>query len=370
MPKGKVATVFGTRPEAIKLAPVLKALDNRGFNSIVVVTAQHREMLDQVLNLFSIEPHYDLDIMIPAQNLFDVTERALGGLGPILEKEKPRFLLVQGDTTTTFAAALAAFYLKIEIGHVEAGLRTLDKHHPFPEEINRQLTSRLADYHFAPTETARENLLKENFPAERIFVTGNTVIDALLATVKENYSFDEPALNNVDFKDRNVVLVTAHRRENWGQPLQNICKSLKRLVEMHPEIEIVFSVHMNPQVQTVARSILANLDRVHLIDPLDYEPFVQLMNKCYLILTDSGGIQEEAPSLGKPVLVLRKVTERPEAIAAGTAKLVGTAIENIVNTTSQLLSDPTAYEKMAKASNPYGDGRSAERIVETISECI
>jgi UDP-N-acetylglucosamine 2-epimerase (non-hydrolysing) len=368
MRRCKVVTVFGTRPEAIKLAPVLKALEKQKFDSVVVVTAQHREMLDQVLNLFSIEPNYDLDIMQPAQELFDITEKALNGLKPILEKEKPQILLVQGDTTTTFAAALAAFYLKIEIGHIEAGLRTFDKYHPFPEEINRQLTSRLVDFHFAPTEIAKENLLKEGIPAEKIYVTGNTVIDALLATVKDDYSFSDSTLSKIDFENRKLILVTAHRRENWGDPLKNICLSIKKLVETHLDIEIVFSVHLNPQVQQAAESILANVERVHLVNPLEYEPFVQFMNKSYLILTDSGGIQEEAPSLGKPVLVLREVTERPEVIAAGTAKLVGTDVDKIVETTSLLLKDENVYNKMARATNPYGDGHASERIIKILEQ--
>lgn len=366
MDRFKVATVFGTRPEAIKVAPVLQALDRRGLDSIVIVTAQHREMLDQVLSLFSINPDYDLDIMLQKQDLFDISLNALQGLQSLLEKEKPDFLLVQGDTTTTFIAALAAFYLKIKIGHIEAGLRTFDKNNPFPEEMNRQLTSKLTDFHFAPTEIAQKNLEGEGVPTGNIFITGNTVIDALLTTVRDDYSFTEPPLDKIDFINRKVILITAHRRESWGEPLQNICLAVKKLAESYPDIEVIFSVHLNPRVQQVARSVLDGIERVHLINPLDYEPFVQLMNKSYLILTDSGGIQEEAPSLGKPVLVLREVTERPEAITAGTAKIVGRDTNRIVIETSLLLSNQNEYRKMAKAKNPYGDGKAAGRIVEII----
>jgi len=366
MGRFKIATVFGTRPEAIKLAPVLQALDKRGFDSVVIVTAQHREMLDQVLDLFSINPDYDLDIMLKKQDLFDISLNALQGLQSLLKKEKPDALLVQGDTTTTFIAALAAFYLKIKIGHIEAGLRTFDKDNPFPEEMNRQLTSRLTDFHFAPTDIAQKNLEREGIPTGNIFVTGNTVIDALLETVEDDYSFKKPPLNNIDFINNKVVLVTAHRRESWGEPLQNICLAVKKLAEDYQDIEAVFSVHLNPQVQQVARSVLDGIERVHLINPLDYELFVQLMNRSYLILTDSGGIQEEAPSLGKPVLVLREVTERPEAITAGTAKIVGRNTDRIVTEASLLLSNQNEYKKMAKAKNPYGDGKAAERIVDVL----
>jgi len=366
MGRYKIATVFGTRPEAIKIAPVLQALDKRGFDPVVIVTAQHREMLDQVLDLFSINPDYDLDIMLQKQDLFDISLNALQGLQSLLEKEKPDVLLVQGDTTTTFIAALAAFYLRIRIGHIEAGLRTFDKDNPFPEEMNRQLTSRLADFHFAPTEIAQKNLEREGIPTGNIFITGNTVIDALLKTVREDYSFTKPLLNEIDYIKRKVILVTAHRRESWGEPLQNICLAIKKLAEHFPDTEIVFSVHLNPQVQRATRSILDGTERVHLINPLDYEPFVQLMNKSYLILTDSGGIQEEAPSLGKPVLVLREVTERPEAVNAGTTKVVGRDTNRIVAETSLLLSNETEYQKMAKAKNPYGDGKAAERIVDNL----
>ncbi|MEW6188861.1 MAG: UDP-N-acetylglucosamine 2-epimerase (non-hydrolyzing) [Actinomycetota bacterium] len=367
MGKLKVMTVFGTRPEAIKLAPVIKELEKQPekFQTVVVVTAQHREMLDQVLNLFEITPDYDLNIMQPEQELFDIATKSLAGLKPILEKEKPDILLVQGDTSTTFFVALTAFYLKIPIGHVEAGLRTKDKYHPFPEEINRRLTSHLADIHFAPTETAKKNLIVEGITPESIHVTGNTVIDALLATVKKEYSFDQPPLSEVDFSKK-VITVTAHRRESWGAPLNNICEAVKKIVETNPDVEVVFSVHLSPKVQEAAKKILGSSERVHLVAPLDYVPFVHLMNKSYLILTDSGGIQEEAPSLGKPVLVMREVTERPEAIEAGTAKLVGRSTDKIIAETSLLLNNKDEYQKMAQAKNPYGDGKASERIIELL----
>lgn len=360
----KVMSVFGTRPEAIKMVPVIKELKSRPdkFKSVVAVTAQHREMLDQVLNLFNIKPDYDLGIMKPGQNLFDITTKALLGLKPVLEEEQPDVLLVQGDTTTTFVASLAAFYLKIPVGHVEAGLRSFDKNHPFPEEINRAMTTVIADYHFAPTETARQNLLASAVPGERIHVTGNTVIDALIQTVKPNYAFTQSELKDVDFDDKRIILVTAHRRENWGEPLQNICLAIKEVVEKNSDVEVVFSVHLNPVVQQTAHEILGGIDRVHLIRPLDYEPFVQLINKSYLCLTDSGGIQEEAPSLGKPVLVLREVTERPEGIEAGTVRLVGRDTKRIVSQVQCLLEDGEEYSRMARAVNPYGDGQASKRI--------
>ncbi len=369
--KPRILTVFGTRPEAIKLAPVIKELEiSPELHSITVATAQHREMLDQVLRLFEIVPDYDLDIMRPKQSLFDVTGKVLHDLREVFLQEKPDMVLVQGDTTTTFAAALAAFYLKISVGHVEAGLRTFNKYRPFPEETNRVLTTHLADMHFAPTQTAKENLLKENIPTDKIYVTGNTVIDALLEVVKRDYIFKHPVLSKIDFNSKRTVLVTAHRRESWGKPLKNICEAISRIAKLHPEIEVVFSVHLNPQVREVAYSVLKNTERIHLIDPLDYEPFVQLMNKSHIILTDSGGIQEEAPSLGKPVLVLREVTERPEGVEAGTVKVVGTDMENIVAETERLLNDQSEYKKMARAVNPYGDGKSSKRIVAVLRESV
>jgi UDP-N-acetylglucosamine 2-epimerase (non-hydrolysing) len=365
-----ILTIFGTRPEAIKLAPVIHQLqvDPEHFHCVVAVTAQHREMLDQVLSLFHIAPDFDLDIMQANQSLFDVTTRALAGLQPILERVRPDFVLVQGDTTTAFVAALAAYYLKIPIGHVEAGLRTHDKYQPFPEEINRRLISALADLNFAPTEQARQNLLQEGIPDARIFVTGNTVIDALLATARESHVFTDPPLSQMDFQARRVILVTAHRRENFGEPIANICAAIRRIAEAAPDVEIIFSVHRNPNVRGVVNQMLGDLPRVHLIEPLDYAPFVHLMARCTLILTDSGGVQEEAPSLGKPVLVLRNVTERPEGVLAGTLRMVGANTEKIVQAAVQLLTNDQAYAAMARASNPYGDGKASLRIASLLRE--
>lgn len=365
-----VLTVFGTRPEAIKMAPVVKELERRPdkFESIVAVTAQHREMLDQVLNLFSIKPDFDLDIMKPGQDLFDITTRVLMGLKPVIEQSKPDVLLVQGDTSTTFVAALAAFYFKVRVGHIEAGLRSNDKYHPYPEEINRALTTIIADFHFAPTEEAAANLARCGVADTDVFITGNTVIDALIQTVKPDYRFDDPELKKVDFENKRIVLVTAHRRENWGEPLKQICLAIKDIAENNPDVEVVFSVHLNPVVQETAREVLGGAERVHLIKPLDYEPFVQLINKSYLILTDSGGIQEEAPSLGKPVLVLREVTERPEGVKAGTVRVVGRNRETIFNAAQLLLSDSGEYNKMARAINPYGDGHASRRIADFLEK--
>ncbi|MHB8916980.1 MAG: non-hydrolyzing UDP-N-acetylglucosamine 2-epimerase, partial [Desulfocucumaceae bacterium] len=341
----KVLAIFGTRPEAIKMAPLVKELYRRPENIIcrVAVTAQHREMLDQVLDLFAIIPDYDLDIMRPDQSLFDITTRALGGLKVVLQEEKPDLTLVHGDTTTTFVAALASYYLQVPVGHVEAGLRTGNKFSPFPEEMNRHLTGVLADLHFAPTRGARENLLREGVPPESIYVTGNTVIDALLATVKKDYRFSDPVLNRIDFSGRRVLLVTTHRRENLGDPMRDIYLALREVVELYPDVEIVFPVHRNPAVRSVVSEVIGGLARVHLIEPLDYNPFVNLMQKCFLVLTDSGGMQEEAPSLGKPVLVLRNTTERPEAVDAGTVILVGTGKEDVLRETRRLLDDPEHY---------------------------
>jgi len=367
-----IIVVLGTRPEAIKLAPVVLELRKHPerFHIVVVVTTQHREMLDQVLHLLQIKSDYDLDIMRPTQTPFDVTEGALWGLRPVFEAEKPDLVLVQGDTTTTFAAALAAFYLKTPVGHVEAGLRTGDKYQPFPEEINRHLTTVLADLCFAPTEWTHQNLLRENIPAERIFVTGNTVIDALLMKAQQQANFDHPVLSRLDFEHSRVILVTAHRRENWGEPMRNICRALKQLVTAHWNVDIAFAVHLNPAVQQVVREELADVGRIHLLEPLSYGPFVHLMTRSHFILTDSGGIQEEAPSLGKPVLVLRNVTERPEGVEAGTLKLVGTNTERIVAEAERLLTDESSYRTMAQAKNPYGDGHAAERIVEILGQWL
>ena len=366
---GKVMVVFGTRPEAIKMAPVIKELKKvKDINTIVCVTAQHREMLDQVLTLFKIKPDYDLDLMKEKQDLFTITAGVLGGMKTILEKEQPDLVLVHGDTTTTFAAALAAFYLRIPVGHVEAGLRTRNKYSPFPEEINRTLTGRLAELHFAPTDTSRENLLAESTAQFKIWVTGNTVIDALLDTVRDDYSF-APELAEIDLHKR-ILLVTTHRRENWGEPMRQIYQALIDLVDQFPDVEVVFPVHKNPVVRDVALEMLGQKERFHLIEPLDYEPFANLMNRCYLVLTDSGGLQEEAPSLGKPVLVLRDTTERPEAVQAGTVKLTGTNRQRIYQAAYTLLSDPTAYEKMARAINPYGDGKAARRIAKVATDFL
>ena len=361
----KVLCIFGTRPEAIKMAPVIRILAESSalIKVITVVTAQHREMLDQVLHLFDIKPQYDLNIMKTDQTITDITIRVLKGLQDILNKEQPDLVLVHGDTTTTFAASLAAFYRQIPIGHVEAGLRTYHKYAPYPEEMNRRLTGCLADLHFAPTLTAKEVLIKEGVKPENITVTGNTVIDALLGTIKKNFYFNNPLLNGIDYQRRKVILITAHRRENLGEPMRSVFSAIKEIVAVNKDVEVIFPVHPNPKVRELAKEILGADGQIHLIEPLDYEPFVNLMKRCYLVLTDSGGIQEEAPALGKPVLVLRETTERPEAVDAGTVKLVGTAQQTIIRETHLLLNDKKEYETMAKAVNPYGDGRAAERIL-------
>ncbi len=361
----RIALIFGTRPEAIKIAPVALRLKASGnFAPILVATAQHREMMDQVLSVFGLEPDYDLDIMRPDQSPFEVTARVLARLRPVLERERPDWVVVQGDTTTAFASALTAFYLNLPVAHIEAGLRTYDKYQPFPEELNRHMISVLADLHFAPTERSAQNLLREGVPSGAIRVTGNTVIDALLAIA------DMPAPPMPSFVEEpgagRLLLVTAHRRENWGEPMHRICIALRRLVERHPDIEVAFAVHPNPRVRSVVREVLGGVGRIHLLEPLDYVAFVHLMKRAYLILTDSGGIQEEAPSLGKPVLVLREVTERPEGVEAGVLKVVGTDVEAIVKEASLLLEDDAAYHAMAQRRNPYGDGRASERIVEAL----
>lgn len=365
----KIMAVFGTRPEAIKMAPVIKALkETEGLETLVCVTAQHRQMLDQVLDLFSLVPDYDLDIMKERQDLFDITARALEGLKGVFCQEKPDLVLVQGDTSTTFAAALAAFYLKIPVGHVEAGLRTQNKYSPFPEEINRRLTTHLADLHFAPTDWAKNNLLAEGVAEENIWVTGNTVIDALLSTVRPDYRFHNE-LASLDFK-RPLLLVTTHRRENWGEKMRGIFEAFLAILEEFPEAFLVFPVHKNPVVRDLAREVLGRHERVLLTEPLEYMDLANLMARCRLVLTDSGGLQEEAPSLGKPVLVLRDTTERPEAVLAGTARLVGTDPANIKEAAARLLSDPEEYDKMARAVNPYGDGRAAGRIRDVIKDFL
>lgn len=365
--KIKVMTVFGTRPEAVKMAPLVKELEKRDdIEPIVCVTAQHRQMLDQVLNLFKITPDYDLNIMKDRQTLTGITTRVLEGLEKIYKLAKPDIVLVHGDTTTTFAGSLAAFYNKISIGHVEAGLRTYDKYFPFPEEMNRRLTGAMADVHFAPTKNSKNNLLREGVDEKKIFITGNTVIDAMASTVEKNYKFETEELNSVDFKNKKVIMVTAHRRENWGKPLENICTALKKIAETYDDVEIIYLVHLNPIVTDTAHRILGGMDRVHLLTPLDTKETHNLMNRCFMVLTDSGGLQEEAPHLGKPVLVLRGVTERPEAVEAGTVKIVGTEIDNIYNEASKLLNDSKEYDNMANAVNPYGDGKASERIADAI----
>lgn len=364
--KIKVMAVFGTRPEAIKMAPVVLELKRQPqIETIVTVTAQHREMLDQVLRLFKIKPDYDLDIMSAGQTLFDITEKALAGLNKVLQEVKPNIVLVHGDTTTTFVGALAAYYQQIDVGHVEAGLRTGNKYSPFPEEMNRKLTGAIADLHFAPTLTSKANLLREGVNEAGIFVTGNTVIDALHQTVRHDFAFDNH-LEDIDYDNKRIILVTTHRRENLGEPMRHVYKALKRLTETFADVEVVFPVHKNPKVREVVNEELGNLEKVHLIDPLDYEPFANLMSRSTLILTDSGGVQEEAPALGKPVLVLRDTTERPEAVDAGTVKLIGTDSDKVFNEAALLLTDEQEYDRMAKATNPYGDGRAAARIISAL----
>lgn len=360
----KVMSIFGTRPEAIKMAPLVKELESRKeIKSIVCVTAQHREMLDQVLATFNITPDYDLNIMKQGQTLGDVTTRALNGLEEVIKEVKPDIVLVHGDTTTTFAGALAAFYNQVAIGHVEAGLRTYDKYSPFPEEMNRQMVDRMTDMYFAPTEISKANLLKENIEESKIYITGNTAIDAMATTVDENYNHKE--LNWIKENEK-MILLTAHRRENLGEPMRNIFKGIKRIIDEFNDVKVIYPIHMNPKVREVANEIFADCDRVKLIEPLEVFDFHNFQNKSYLILTDSGGIQEEAPSLGKPVLVLRDTTERPEGIKAGTLKLVGTDEEVIYQETKKLLTNKEEYNKMSKASNPYGDGHASKYIVDAI----
>ena len=363
----KVMTIFGTRPEAIKMAPVVKALEAaEDMESIVTVTAQHREMLDQVLHLFSITSDYDLNIMSQGQTLYDVTCKALLGLQGVLKEAKPDVVLVHGDTTTTFVGALAAFYEGIPVGHVEAGLRTGNIYSPFPEEMNRKLTGAIGTYHFAPTSTSESNLLKENINPAHLYVTGNTVIDALQTTVQTDYTFKEELLNQIDYINNKVILVTTHRRENLGDPMRNVYEAIRDIINEQEDVEVIFPMHRNPKVRNIVQDVLGHMDRVHLIEPLEYEPFANLMARTYLIMTDSGGIQEEAPSLGKPVLVLRDTTERPEAVEAGTVKLVGTDKESVYRTATELLMNETAYLAMSNAVNPYGDGLASDRIVQAL----
>lgn len=363
----KVLSVFGTRPEAVKMAPLVKVLNQtEGIESEVCVTAQHREMLDQVLEIFDIKPEYDLDIMKERQTLTGITTRVLEGMEKVLEEAKPDLVLVHGDTSTSFVAALAAFYKQIPVGHVEAGLRTYNIYEPFPEEMNRKLTGSLATLHFSPTQTAKDNLLKENVDEENMFVTGNTVIDALKTTVEEGYQFTVDRLNQINYEQKRVITMTAHRRENLGDPLRNICEAVKQVVEEFEDVEVVYAVHKNPAVRDVVNEILGGVQGVHLVEPLDIKDMHNLMKRSFLVLTDSGGLQEEVPSLGKPVLVLRNVTERPEGVEAGTLKLAGIEKDTIYAMTKQLLTNASEYGKMAGTKNPFGDGNASERITNAI----
>lgn len=365
MNKIKVMTVFGTRPEAIKMAPlVLKLKKDDRFEEVTVVSAQHREMLDQVLDIFKIKPDYDFNIMHKNQTLEDITSKVMLDMAKVIKKEQPDIVLVHGDTTTSFAAALATFYEQIKLGHVEAGLRTWNKYSPFPEEMNRQMTDDLTDIYFAPTELSKQNLIKENHPADNIYVTGNTAIDALEQTVKEDYHHD--VLDEINPNSK-IILVTMHRRENQGEPMRRVFKVMKQVVDSHKDVEIIYPVHLSPRVQKVAKEVLSDDPRIHLIKPLDVVDFHNLAKKSYFIMTDSGGVQEEAPSLGKPVLVLRDTTERPEGVAAGTLKLVGTEVDKVRIEMIRLLEDETAYTEMANAKNPYGDGKASERIMDAIA---
>ncbi len=367
MKKIKVLSIFGTRPEAIKMAPIIKEMEKcEHIHQEVCVTAQHREMLDQVLNIFNIKPDYDLNIMTKNQTLTGITINALKGLEDILEKSNPDIILVHGDTTTTFVGSLAAFYKKIKIGHVEAGLRTYNKYEPFPEEMNRKLTGAMADLHFAPTKLSKENLLKENVNEDNIFITGNTSVDCVKTTVIKDYKFSCDTLNNIDYKNKKIITMTAHRRENLGKPLENICNAILKLVKDNEDIEIVYAVHFNPLVREVANRILGDNPRIHLIDPIDMTDMHNLINLSYMVMTDSGGLQEEVPSLKKPVLVLRNVTERPEGVTAGVLKLGGTEENNIISLATELLNNQNIYKSMVNAKNPFGDGIASKRIVDAI----
>ena len=367
MRKIKVCSVFGTRPEAIKMAPLVKELQSREeLDAKVLVTAQHREMLDSVLELFDITPDFDLNIMKHGQTITDITTRVLHGVGEIFEQERPDLVLVHGDTTTTFAAALASFYQKIAVGHVEAGLRTGNIYSPYPEEMNRKLTGSLATYHFSPTVMNVENLLRENISKENIVITGNTVIDALLSVTDKPYRFEIDKLNEIDDTKQKLILLTCHRRENWGEPMKQIFEAINELTKKNPNVVVVFPMHKNPSIRELARTYFGTNSSVRLIEPLDYEPFANLMKKSHLILTDSGGIQEEAPALGKPVLVLRTETERPEAVKAGTVKIAGIETEKIVQLAGELLNSQKAYDEMAQAANPYGDGTASKQIADFI----
>ena len=366
MKQVRVMTIFGTRPEAIKMAPLVAELQRRpGLEPVCCVTAQHREMLDSVLEIFQLRPDYDLNIMEPRQTLSTITSKCLLGMEGVLEQARPDLVLVHGDTSTTFAGALAAFYRQIPVGHVEAGLRTYDKYSPFPEEMNRKLVSSIADLYFCPTVNNKNNLLRENI-TEGLFVTGNTVIDALKTTVRPDYRFSTEELNQLPYGEKKIILVTCHRRENYGEPMKNIMLALRQIAEENPEVELVYPVHLSPVVREAVDTYLRGAPRVHLIDPLPADEMHNLMARSYLVLTDSGGLQEEAPALGKPVLVMRRETERPEAVAAGTVKLCGVVQDDIVTMAERLIRDKSAYEKMAHAVNPYGDGQACRRIVDDI----
>ena len=363
----KVMSIFGTRPEAIKMAPLVKKLnEDPQIRSVLCVTAQHREMLDQVLDLFGLTPDYDLNIMKPNQTLSMITANVLTGLDPILEKEKPDIVLVHGDTSTTFSAALAAFYHRIPVGHVEAGLRTYDMYSPFPEEVNRVLTGHLTSVHFAPTQRNADNLIREGIDPEKIIITGNTVIDALLEVADRPYEFEDETLKHIDFENKRVIAVTCHRRENYGEPMKNIMLALRQIAEENRDVELVYPVHLSPVVREAVDTYLRGAPRVHLIDPLPADEMHNLMARSYLVLTDSGGLQEEAPALGKPVLVMRRETERPEAVEAGTVKLCGVVQDDIVTMAERLIRDKSAYDAMAHAVNPYGDGHACRRIADAI----
>ena len=366
MEKKRIMSVFGTRPEAIKMAPLVKELAAReGLESICCVTAQHREMLDSVLEVFDVKPDWDLDIMTPRQTLSTITSKCLEGMDDAIDALKPDMILVHGDTSTTFAGALSAFYHQVPVGHVEAGLRTYDKYSPYPEEMNRKLVTAIADLYFCPTESNRENLRREGI-TENVFVTGNTVIDALRTTVREDFVFATEALNRLPYESKKVILVTCHRRENYGRPMEDIMSALAHIARTHEDVELVYPVHLSPVVQACAQRLLGDIPNVQLTAPLSADEMHNLMARCYLVLTDSGGLQEEAPALGKPVLVLRRETERPEAVAAGTVKLAGVAYDDIVSMAHQLLTDPAAYAAMAHAVNPYGDGNACRRIADAI----
>ncbi len=368
MNKIKIAMIFGTRPETIKIFPVISEIKKylHLIDYKIIVSGQHREMLDQMLEIFQINPDYDLDIMEQSQSLSDITRNSLLGIEKILIKERPSMVLVQGDTTTTFAGALAAFYQKIKIGHIEAGLRTYNKYYPFPEEVNRHLTSILADLHFTPTTKSCENLLSEGVKREDIFISGNTVIDSLFLMIKENYIFREPLLKDKKIFEKKIILVTMHRRENWGEPLRKTCRAINEIIDEHPDVSVIFPLHKNPDIRRHVKGILQNKKNILLLDTLDYDDMINLMSKSYIMLTDSGGIQEEGPSLGKPVLVLRDETERPEAVGVGVVKLIGTNEERVYREVVTLLDSTDKYREMSKNINPYGDGKASERIVKKI----